>query len=343
MSTSRRPDVVRVFKDSDHEWVPYEGPEGHGWQRASDGHVRYVSKGSWVPYSGPRGGQGWQSTEDEDDVRYVQDPPGEIAEGWEHVADEWPVAENPKPGESEPEPDTSDEDTVRYPQVQEYTEQAEETITDMREQATDDEDFVQTIQEEVTNKRLDVPTNDFNEENMTPMQATALGEALEILGQADQDRMDDMAEHMTDVASFQLEDGLRATDYGLSSAHAQWNSQHHFIDIFTQSFEEVSDEDAKMFVAREDHTETDIILHEFGHAFHDLNEDDLPYDDTADSSRDIPEAKIAREISKGAAHNALEFVAEAFLFQSLGATLSDELDELYDELHGPEPMPIAEQ
>jgi hypothetical protein len=37
----------------------------------------------WVPYVGPRGGEGWRNENDPDDVRYTDEPPGELADGYE--------------------------------------------------------------------------------------------------------------------------------------------------------------------------------------------------------------------------------------------------------------------
>jgi hypothetical protein len=37
----------------------------------------------WVPYIGPRGGEGWRNENDPDDVRYTDEPPGELADGYE--------------------------------------------------------------------------------------------------------------------------------------------------------------------------------------------------------------------------------------------------------------------
>lgn len=42
---------------------------------------------SWIPYEGPRGGEGWQNTEDPEEVVYQEDPPGEVADGYEE--DHW--------------------------------------------------------------------------------------------------------------------------------------------------------------------------------------------------------------------------------------------------------------
>lgn len=44
----------------------------------------------WIPYEGPRGGEGWQNTEDKDDIRYnLDNPPGEVADGYEDMAEDW--------------------------------------------------------------------------------------------------------------------------------------------------------------------------------------------------------------------------------------------------------------
>lgn len=41
----------------------------------------------WIPYEGPRGGEGWQNTDDPDVVLYQEDPPGDVADGYD--ADHW--------------------------------------------------------------------------------------------------------------------------------------------------------------------------------------------------------------------------------------------------------------
>lgn len=51
----------------------------------------------WVPYKGPDGGEGWQRTSD-GEVRYQKNPPGEVADG--HDADHW--------GEGSERPEMSD-------------------------------------------------------------------------------------------------------------------------------------------------------------------------------------------------------------------------------------------
>lgn len=44
----------------------------------------------WIPYRGPQGGEGWQNTEDPEDIRYgLDEPPGEVAEGYEEMAEQW--------------------------------------------------------------------------------------------------------------------------------------------------------------------------------------------------------------------------------------------------------------
>lgn len=47
-----------------------------------------VSK-NWIPYQGPMGGEGWQNANDPDDIRYVDDPPGEVEEGYEEISEGW--------------------------------------------------------------------------------------------------------------------------------------------------------------------------------------------------------------------------------------------------------------
>ena len=49
----------------------------------------------WIPYEGPRGGEGWQNTEDRQDIRYgLEDPPGEVEEGYEDMAEDWGPGED---------------------------------------------------------------------------------------------------------------------------------------------------------------------------------------------------------------------------------------------------------
>lgn len=49
---------------------------------------RSIAK-NWIPYRGPQGGEGWQNTENPEDVRYREDPPGEVVEGYEEMAEDW--------------------------------------------------------------------------------------------------------------------------------------------------------------------------------------------------------------------------------------------------------------
>jgi len=50
--------------------------------------------GTWIPYVGPDDGEGWQNMENPDDVRYQEEPPGEVSEGVD--PERWT---NPKPEE----------------------------------------------------------------------------------------------------------------------------------------------------------------------------------------------------------------------------------------------------
>jgi len=59
-----RIDAEEINPEWLHEEPPGEAPE--------------VQK-TWVPYIGPEGGEGWQSTDDPEDVRYEEEPPGTVA------------------------------------------------------------------------------------------------------------------------------------------------------------------------------------------------------------------------------------------------------------------------
>ena len=48
-----------------------------------------TASGDWKPYRGPRGGEGWQSVSDPDYVVYDDEPPGEVADGYEEQAEGW--------------------------------------------------------------------------------------------------------------------------------------------------------------------------------------------------------------------------------------------------------------
>lgn len=83
------PDVSAPAK-----WV-VEAPHGYCEQCGIDvGHRLELPstalRKKWVPYVGPRQGEGWQSTRDPDDVRYQEEPPGEVAAGYseDHWADD---------------------------------------------------------------------------------------------------------------------------------------------------------------------------------------------------------------------------------------------------------------
>lgn len=86
-----------------HEGTPDEVKETHwnqytNWQDNLVEERKKSLEKEWIPYEGPRGGEGWQNTEDPDDVRYgLDEPPGEVAEGysrdhWDKYpsGDEWP-------------------------------------------------------------------------------------------------------------------------------------------------------------------------------------------------------------------------------------------------------------
>ena len=56
---------------------------------ADNSALSEISEKEWIPYRGPEGGEGWQNAQNPEDIRYVNDPPGEVADGYEDVADEW--------------------------------------------------------------------------------------------------------------------------------------------------------------------------------------------------------------------------------------------------------------
>ena len=60
-----------------------------------------ISK-DWIPYQGPKGGEGWQSTSNPDDVRYVDEPPGEVHSDYQDMADEWGDGNNESESERRP-------------------------------------------------------------------------------------------------------------------------------------------------------------------------------------------------------------------------------------------------
>jgi len=71
--------------------------ENYDWFRQTVGEQTQpdIKSKEWIPYEGPRGGEGWQNTEDRDDIRYgLEDPPGEVAEGYEDMAEDWGAGED---------------------------------------------------------------------------------------------------------------------------------------------------------------------------------------------------------------------------------------------------------
>ena len=68
--------------------------------------IQALGSGEWKPYSGPRGGEGWQNVNDPEDIRYgLENPPGEVAEGYEEQAEQWGsrnwIGDDPWGGDSE--------------------------------------------------------------------------------------------------------------------------------------------------------------------------------------------------------------------------------------------------
>lgn len=216
-----------------------------------------------------------------------------------------------------------------------------ENIGELREQSDSKEEFAEAVTGAIS-EQLGIQTNDITEEEFTEEQIESVGAGFDMLTRADEERMQELGAFLDDVSSYQLEDGLRIVNNEMAGNHAQYSSQHKFIEINTNGFEEVSEEDAGLLVAREDSFLEDIVIHEVGHALHHkaIDEQGGNMGDVRDV--DLPEERIEEEISAGAAVNGTEATAEMFLYQSLGNELPDDLQDLYDnDLQGPEPVDLT--
>ena len=72
--------------------------------------------GQWIPYKGPQNGEGWQQV-GSGEVRYQQDPPGEVADGHEddHWKQRWPEIEGSEWEEAVPNPiDMKEDDALLF-------------------------------------------------------------------------------------------------------------------------------------------------------------------------------------------------------------------------------------
>lgn len=76
------------IEESFEDWI-LSNTEEDDDNRDNNNRDNNPKEKQWVPYEGPQGGQGWQREDDPDDVRYTNEPPGEIAEGYEEMAEGW--------------------------------------------------------------------------------------------------------------------------------------------------------------------------------------------------------------------------------------------------------------
>ena len=78
-------------------------------EKILDGLDTVFKEGQWKPYLGPNDGEGWQNVNDPEEVRYQDDPPGEVADGYEEYAEVWGGESGHRPVEPREEPHEFDD------------------------------------------------------------------------------------------------------------------------------------------------------------------------------------------------------------------------------------------
>jgi hypothetical protein len=216
-----------------------------------------------------------------------------------------------------------------------------EKLDDLKQRTDSPEEFGQEVVDEIGDG-LGIEVNDIEGENITERQAEAIGASMDMLTRANEERMNNLGSFLDDTSRSQLDEGLRVIDNQMAGNHAQYNSQHKFIEVNINGFEDIDPEDTDLLVAREDSFLEDILIHEIGHALHHQAVDEQGGSLSDIRDIDIPEDRIKEEISPGAAMNPTEAAAEMFLYQSLGNDLPDDLQDVYDnDLQAPEPVDLT--
>jgi hypothetical protein len=208
-------------------------------------------------------------------------------------------------------------------------------LDELAEEADSPEEFAkQTMEtiEEGTGMKISGDVDTLDEE-----QTKALATGINSISKTDPDRLEEFSEFSQDVSRSLLDDSLRVDNNTMSSSHANYNSQHMFVNINSNGFD-AKEEDAEFLVADAENMREEIAIHEFGHAFHDMALDEVGSDFSEIRDVELPEDRLEQEISPYAAETPTEAVAEMFLYQSKGNELPDDLNELYADLNGPEPL-----
>jgi len=208
-------------------------------------------------------------------------------------------------------------------------------LDELAEEADSPEEFAkQTMEtiEEGTGMKISGDVDTLDEE-----QTKALATGINSISKTDPDRLEEFSEFSQDVSRSLLDDSLRVDNNTMSSSHANYNSQHMFVNINSNGFD-AKEEDAEFLVADAENMREEIAIHEFGHAFHDMALDEVGSDFSEIRDVELPEDRLEQEIRPYAAETPTEAVAEMFLYQSNGDELPDDVNEWYAELKGPEPL-----
>jgi hypothetical protein len=161
-----------------------------------------------------------------------------------------------------------------------------------------------------------------------------LGNVVQKLDNSDAVDLQELQEYTSEGRTKGGFEFISITDTEFSSAAGQYQDQYGFIELNSRTWED--SDDLQEFLVNDGDIVENVAIHEFGHALHgkSLDEDQMSFSDVRDN--EIPTETLENEISTYAAQNATESVAEMFVYQARGNELSGELQNLYDELGGPE-------
>jgi hypothetical protein len=224
-------------------------------------------------------------------------------------------------------------------------------LDELAEQSESTQEFAEAVStgiEEQTGIQTELDASKLDEG-----QITNVGNVVKSLAVADSERMNELGDY--------LENGIQTIDNENKEFIAVFDPDSESIKINAGKFKKPDEIGEDVVVAREDHFREDTMIHEIGHAFHQMEfeESDIRKSQAFGGGgvSEITNKEVSEHLSAYADTTRAEFVAEMFLHRSLGnddpvveretstgSTFEypDLFSDKYDELRGPEAIVVGE-
>lgn len=306
-----------------------EPPEGltearleslRNWRNAIREEFSTSTEKEWIPYEGPQGGEGWQNTEDREDIRYdLEEPPGEVAEGYEDIAEDWGSSSG-----------------TDFDPYEEWGQEWEETVT--HDMMSEDGDEVVERTADFLEEKTDVETVRFR--NLRVEHMEKVGNRL---GTLDSEFDLSGIEHFGDFGdlqnNFQTDD---VAGYFMTEEDPNAFSYGQQVVARPMSFREprIMGVDNEAWTVTNCRYQTPV--HEVAHYLHfqefkEAEEDPhRAWERYYDGLESDEEELLEEEVSKYGATNAFEAVAEIATGLMYGKDFSEEVMQIYEEHNGPD-------